>query len=265
MLQFDGLSRFCNIFHFISTRQGGVSKGAYESFNLGVYCKDAPEAVRVNRQMLCSAIGIPDHRLFAPYQTHEDKIVHIDASFLNLRADEQEKELHGIDALITDQPGLAIAVSTADCVPVLLYAPEKQVVAAIHAGWRSTVKQIVVQTAERLIREFDCDPYTIVAGIGPSICQDRFEVGEEVGDTFSAAGIDLAPIAVRHPGTGKLHIDLWEANRLQLIQAGILPEHIEIAGLCTYTHSDLFFSARRQGLNSGRMLSGIGLHLPAND
>ncbi len=262
MLQFDGLSRCCNISHFITTRHGGTGTGTYTSFNLGAFCKDDPAIVRSNRRLLCSVFGLEDNRLFVPCQTHADNILYIDSSFLSLSADEQEQGLYGKDALITNQPGLVIGVTTADCVPILLYAPDQQVVAAIHAGWRGTVRQIARRTIDLLIRDFHCDPEVMIAGIGPAISQELFEVGEEVGDTFTAAGISLKPIAIRHPETGRLHINLCEANRLQLTEAGILPGHIEIAGMCTCTDADLFFSARRQGIDSGRMLSGIGITNP---
>lgn len=259
MLQFDGLSRFCNISHFVSTRTGGVGKGEYASFNLGEWCGDDPAAVDSNRRKLCASIDASCDRLFVPFQTHGNSAVVIDSSFLAMDKAQKDAALHGVDALITDRSGVIIAVSTADCVPVLLYAPDKEVVAAVHAGWRGTVQQIVIRTIERMSVEFGCNPQLLVAGIGPSISQDAFEVGDEVGDAFRATAIDTDAIFYRHPASGKLHIDLWEANRQQLMQAGLQPERIEVAGICTYNHPELFFSARRQGLQSGRMLSGIGI------
>ncbi len=259
MLQFDGLGRFCNISHFISTRPGGASQGEYASFNLGAWCGDDPEAVQQHRRVLCKLTGMRHDRLLVPFQTHGCKAAVIDASFLSRSQQEQEACLHGIDALITNQPDVTVAVSTADCVPLLLYAPDKGIVAAIHAGWRGTVQQIAGKTVSLIIRDFHCDPHQLIAGIGPSISPEAFEVGEEVGEAFHEAGIDLSEISYRHPQSGKRHINLWEANRLQLLSVGLLPAHIEVAGICTFNHPNLFFSARRQGINSGRMLTGIGI------
>ncbi len=110
-----------------------------------------------------------------------------------------------------------------------------------------------------MIEAYDCDPTQLVAGIGPSISQAAFEVGEEVVKAFQAAGFPMERILVRNTETRKAHIDLWEANRLQLVEAGLLSEHIEIAGICTYTRHEDYFSARRLGVKSGRILTGICL------
>jgi len=248
MLQFSGLSGECNISHFITTRHGGVSQGNYATMNPGEFSGDDPASVRMNRQLLSDAMGISPERIFAPCQVHEAEISCIDA---------QQQEMHGKDALVTDIPGICIAVSTADCVPVLVYAPDKKVVAAIHAGWRGTVKQIVAKTIRCMADRYSCDPALMMAGIAPSISKEAFEVGEEVVDAFRETRVDMNRIMERNAQTGKAHIDLWEANRIQLLQSGLLPERIEVSGICTYQHHEDFFSARRVGIKSGRILSGI--------
>lgn len=248
-----------NLVHFSTTRYGGIGKGSYASLNLGEYCGDEPEAVQWNRKQLCQALSIPDVGLYVANQVHGSEIAFLDEMFFSLPEENRIKSLYGVDALITRMPGVCVAVATADCVPVILYAPDKKVVAAVHAGWRGTVSQIAGKVALRLINEFQCCPAEILAGIGPSICKERFEVGEEVADSFRTAGFDMNRILSRNAETNKPHIDLWEANRLQLLNAGVLPGNIEIAGLCTYTRSEDFFSARRQGINCGRMLTGISL------
>lgn len=257
MLQFSGLSEESNISHFITTRHGGVSLDNYASMNPGEYSGDDPASVRMNRRLLSDAIGISPERIFAPYQIHEAEIGCIDARFLSLSAAQQKEEMHGKDALVTDVPEICIAVSTADCVPVLVYAPDKKVVAAIHAGWRGTVKQIVAKTVDYMIARYDCDVSRMMAGIAPSISKEAFEVGDEVADAFRATGIDMSRIMERNAQTGKAHIDLWEANRIQLLQAGLPAQHIEVSGICTWQHHEDFFSARRLGIKSGRILSGI--------
>lgn len=257
MLQFPGLNGDCNISHFITTRHGGVSKGNYASFNPGEFSGDDTEAVRLNRELLSAAIGIPPENIYAPYQIHEAGIFAIEEPFLDFSLEEQRRCLNGIDAVVTDVAGICIAVSTADCVPVLLYAPDKKVVAAVHAGWRGTVKQIVLKTIRFIANKYAVDPIHIKAGIGPSISREAFEVGEEVVRAFVEAGVSLSDSMVRNERTGKAHIDLWEVNRVQLLQAGLLPENIEIAGICTYAEHKDFFSARRLGIKSGRIMSGI--------
>ena len=190
MLQFPALSEDCNISHFVTTRQGGVSKGAYASFNPGEYSGDNPEAVRTNRKLLSDAIGIPTERIFAPFQVHGAEIRSIEPSFLSLPLEEQQLYMHGVDALVTDVPEVCIAVSTADCVPVLLYAPDVKAVAAVHAGWRGTVLRIAGKTVRILMDEYGADPRLMKAGIAPSIGPEAFEVGEEVVDAFREAGFE---------------------------------------------------------------------------
>lgn len=263
MLQFPILSGDCNISHFVTTRDGGISQGKYASFNPGAYSGDDLDSVRMNRKLLSDAIGIPAECIFAPFQVHGCEVRSLFNSFLSLSLEEQEKQLHGVDALVTDVPGLCVAVTTADCVPVLVYAPDKKVVAAIHAGWRGTVQKIVSLTVGLIAEQYGANPSLMLAGIAPSIGQDAFEVGEEVVDAFHEAGSDLTQIMKRNAQTGKAHIDLWEANRQQLLAAGLQSAHIEVSGICTYTHHDKFFSARHLGINSGRVLSGI--FLKSND
>lgn len=260
MLQFEGLAGDCNIFHFITTRHGGISKDNYASFNLGAYCGDDPQAVLENRKRLCQALGITPSHLFVPHQTHGTDICIIDESFLSQNAEAQANALTGKDALVAIVPGLCIAVTTADCVPLLLYSPEKQVIAAVHAGWRGTVNNIAIKTAETMIRSFAVNPTDIRVGIAPCIGQEAFEVGQEVVDAISESGIDISSVCYLNKQTGKPHIDLVEVNRLQLIKAGILPEHIELSHICTYTEVNDFYSARQLSINSGRFLTGIMLN-----
>lgn len=257
LLQFNRLSENKAITHFITTRHGGISSGQYASFNVGEYCGDNPSAVIRNREILCNQLGIPASLLYVPLQVHGDTACVIDTTFLQLPSDEQKKQLEGIDALITSEPNICIGVTTADCVPILLYATDKKVVAAIHAGWRGTARQIVTKTIHRMIDLYGCNPKQILAGIGPSISVEAYEVGEEVVQAFIDAGLPTESIVKRNTVSGKSHLDLWKANQQQLMDAGVIMENIETAGICTYTHTDDFFSARRLGIKSGRMISCI--------
>lgn len=248
ILQFSIFKEYSNIVHFTTTRCGGVSAGNYSSLNLGEYCGDDPVAVRRNRGRLCAALGILPENLYVPHQVHGDE-AGLCESRVTLAGE--------MDVLITGETGICIAVSTADCVPVLLYAPDRKMIVAIHAGWRGTVRHIVTKTLLRMIEEWDCDPRCMLAGIGPSIGIEVFEVGEEVYKAFATAGMDMRAISKRNKITGKAFIDLKEANRRQLLDAGLIESHIEVSDICTYTRQDDFFSARRLGINSGRMLTGI--------
>jgi len=162
--------------------------------------------------------------------------------------------------LITNQPGLFVCVQTADCVPVLLYDPQKKVVSAIHAGWKGTVSKIVLKTVQKMTDQFGCQPSDIIAGIGPSIHIHAYEVGPEVVEmvknNFSNSSALLKPSL----NAGRAYLDLWEANQTALMEAGIPEENIEVMGLCSFEHADLFYSARRDGADTGRMVSGIRIN-----
>lgn len=245
---------------FSTTRQGGVSVGAYASFNANLYCGDDVQHVQQNRELLCQFLGLPFSHLLMPHQTHHDKVCKIDESFLSLSQSEREQRLDGIDALMTDLPDVCVSVSTADCIPVLLYDDVHHAVAAVHAGWRGTVSSIVRKTVERMKEVYHTDVNDVKAVIGPGISLDAFEVGDEVYDAFQSAGFPMMQIAKRYvlsEEKTKWHIDLWEANRWELLQSGVPFSHIHLSGICTYSHNDRFFSARRAGIHSGRILNGI--------
>ena len=259
ILQFESLQPFCDILTFSTTRNGGCSSGAYGSFNLSYFSGDAPENVTQNRMKLCDLLQINSRQLFVPCQTHGTDIAVLDEPFLQLDTEQQQAQLYGKDALITDCRQIAIAVTTADCVPIILYAADKRVGAAIHAGWRGTCDKIVQRTIDRMIDRYSCNPQLIHAVIAPSISQESFEVGEDVYEAFLQNGFDMTAIARKNPGSGKYHIDLWEANRMVLVEAGVPGSQIEVAGICTRQNGSRFFSARAEGINSGRMLTGIVL------
>lgn len=240
---------------FSTTREGGVGTETYAGFNITHYCGDNPEAVVQNRAFLCAELAISDNRLLLPHQTHGCEVLCIDETFLALSPGEQTALLYGKDAVVTDISRLCIGVSTADCVPVLLCDAVRGVVAAVHAGWRGTVARIVEKALQTMQQRYGCSPDDVQAVVGPSISLDAFEVGDEVYDAFCGAGF-LPELVARRFG-GRWHIDLWEANRLQLVACGVRDDSIAVCGICTYSRCDEFFSARRLGINSGRIFNGI--------
>ena len=239
----------------------GEGTGNYEGFNITFYCGDTDKHVSECRKRLCLELGINDSRLLLPRQIHSDKICIIDEQFMQKPKEEQEKMLYGIDAIVTNLRGTCIGVSTADCIPLLLHDSKKGIIAAIHAGWRGTVSRIAEKTIKAMTEYYGCSPYDIRAIIGPGISLDSFEVGDEVYEEFRCAGFDCRRIARRYPTDNgkKWHIDLWEANRMQLLLCGIDENSIHSAAVCTYKEHDRFFSARRLGIKSGRIFNGIML------
>ena len=244
---------------FSTKRKGGVSSGAYANFNITHYCGDDLSCVAYNRKQLCHILNISDDRLILPRQTHGAEVLCIDNAFFALSKEEQENVLYGIDAVITSVPECCIGVSTADCVPILLYDPVKHVVAAVHAGWRGTVARVVEKALNAMSQHYGTQCSNIHAVIAPSISLTAFEVGDEVYETFNTANFSMECIACKYGE--KWHIDLWEANRLQLIATGVQEQNILLSRICTYNNCNDFFSARRLGINSGRIFNGIMIEL----
>ena len=249
---------------FSTTRHGGISQGAYASFNVNGYCGDQQEHVSANRLQLCRQLGIELTRLVIPHQTHQTHVCVVDESFFGLPEEQRQMRLEGIDAVLTNQPHTCIGVSTADCIPILLYDPVHHAAAAIHAGWRGTVARIGQVGVKAMASVYGSEPAQLKAVIGPGIGPDSFEVGDEVWQAFRDARFSMKAISRRYPpmageGADKWHIDLWECNRLQLIDAGIPAASIHLAAIDTWQQSSDFFSARRLGIHSGRIFTGIVL------
>lgn len=255
-----GLNRSCpGIFCFTTTRHGGVSTGSYASMNCTPYTGDDPGCVERNRERLLAALPQQPAALVIPYQTHGTRVLSIDGTFLSADAGQRHALLQGVDALTTDRPGVCLCISTADCIPILLYDRCHRAVAAIHAGWRGTVAGIVTHTLQQMCDLYGTAPGDLVAVIGPGISRSAFEVGGEVADAFARAGFPMQDIADYDSATGKYHIDLPRANQFLLASFGIPEPCVEMCGICTYTRHAEFFSARRLGIRSGRLLTGIML------
>lgn len=239
----------------------GKGSDNYAEFNITPYCGDFPEHVAKCRKELCDVLGIEDECLILPRQTHGNNVICIEKEFTELTKEQQTKTLYGVDAIITSLSHTCIGVSTADCIPILLYDSKKGVIAAVHAGWRGTVAKIIKECISEMYDRYKCIGTDIKAIIAPGICLDSFEVGEEVYNNFADAGFPMKEIAKKYPAEQgeKWHIDLWESNRQQLIECGVKSENIIISGICTYKNHSDFFSARRLGINSGRIFNGIML------
>lgn len=243
---------------FSTTRHGGISKGNYGGLNINPYCGDEPDAIAENRRRLCSLLNIADDHLLMPHQVHGTKNLMVTQKVMQ----GANGVFESFDSISTNIRNVCVGVSTADCIPILLYDMERHVVAAVHAGWRGTVQSIVALTIQTMQKNYSTQPRNIVAAIGPGISLKNFEVGQEVYDNFESTGFDMSLIARKFPcGTGtnteKWHIDLPLCNQMQLEKVGVLPENIIQCSICTYDHCEDFFSARRLGLASGRIYSGI--------
>ncbi len=260
--------------HGFSTRVGGFSK-VYggKALNLGFTRDDERDAVVRNRARFLELIGARGWPLVTAKQVHSDLVLRIDAA---------PTQPVTSDALVTDAPGLVLAVKTADCVPVLLADVKKKAVAAIHAGWRGMMKRIIEKTVGALRREYGTDPKNIRAAIGPSIAACCYSVGDEVRDQFDSQFAYAAELfhevmehdelrerypllfltaraPGHHPLGRKLHLDLAAAAQRQLLDAGVPNKHISATGKCTSCHNDLLFSHRKEKGITGRQVGAIGI------
>jgi YfiH family protein len=276
--QAENLRQLPFLLHGFSTRKGGVSE-AYggESLNLGITQEDSRENVSENRRIFLRAINAIKGRdtlpLVTARQIHSAVIHHI--------TDVPKEPLTG-DGLITNLPGVVLSVRTADCIPVLLADRKRKAIGAFHAGWRGTLARIVEKGVGEMQAKFGSLPKDIVAAIGPGIHRCCFEVGEEFRDKFAAQfeyadhlfdevfdsnalhiKYPLLFLNQRAPGHGapamKPHLDLIEANRRQLLDAGVSEKNIWISDLCTSCRTDLLFSHRAERGDTGRMMAAIAI------
>ena len=259
-----------DILAFTTTRQGGVSEGNYQAFNINEYCGDNPAHTAQNRHLLALAIDealkqapfdapscyhFDETRIVMPHQVHGTEVKRIDESYFSLTANDRKAAVEGVDALITNTPGTLIGVSTADCIPLIFIDKTHHAIGVAHAGWRGTVARIAQKTIAAMSQAYNTNAAELHAIIGPGISQGAFEVGDEVYEAFAQARFDMKVIAQRMGSNHKWHIDLWAANRLQMTEAGLSDAAIHCAQLCTWTHADRLFSARRLGIQSGRLFT----------
>jgi YfiH family protein len=205
--------------------------------------------IRENRRRLAMAMGIEDNDLRFPSQVHKTRIV-------NVTRQTPKEDLMETDALITNEKGICIAVMSADCVPILLFDKQNHVVAAVHSGWRGTVAKILELTLKEMKRVYGTSGKHVVAAIGPSVSQDSYEVGVEVVEAVVNAFGTSHDLMLLQPNE-KAKLDLWKANKVQLLDFGVDPACIEISDLCTIKNNSNFFSARKG--DAGRFAAGIML------
>jgi polyphenol oxidase len=287
------LSQLPWLLHAFSTRQGGASIAPCAGLNLGFTASDQRERVEENRRRFAAEIGAKDFELASARQVHSSH------SFVVMRdsAGHAAYELPGVegsvspvdnspagDGLMTAEPGVLLSIRIADCLPVLLVDPQQRAVAAVHAGWRGALARIIEKGVGDMRRAFGSDPQKLIAAVGPSIRACCFEVGEEVVEAFHGSFAEAdsffqklpsRPEAAtdRHsilflsaypPGHAPEHVpaarfDLTAVARHELETAGVKPASIHVADYCTACRTDLFFSHRREGAETGRQAAAIGI------
>lgn len=250
--RFTSLEGFPGISHFISTRNPDEKM----AFNICMWSAAEIQTVIENRKLLANELQIPLSAFVFQQQMHTSKVTHVGVHERGSGVHESHSALEDNDGMVTNEKGVCIVVIGGDCVPLLFFDPVKEVVGAAHSGWRGTAQRIAEKTVQAMTETHGCNPADILVGIGPSISQKNYEVDEMVLEAFKKSYSKVNEFFNPGLSTGKYYLDLWKANQIQLIDAGILPHNIEIAGICTYDNTD-FFSARRG--DSGRFGCGIML------
>lgn len=237
---FDGL----DLDVLVTTRNGGVSRGAYQSLNLGLHVGDDDEAVLENRRRAAAALGAGLGDMVFCNQAHDRNVHVVTVSDRGRGSQSLDDAIAATDALVTTEPGIVLVVMVADCVPVVLYDPAAHVLACAHAGWRGTVAR-ASEEAVIAMRRLGSRPEDIVAGVGPAIAPDRYQVGEDVLEAARKCFGDNWAEVIRPDGAGKWLFDLWTANQIVLREAGVRDENVHVAALGTgASGQDLFFSDR---------------------
>jgi polyphenol oxidase len=229
---------------FVTTRHGGVSSGPYASLNLGLHVEDDDRHVLANRATVAAALNSRLGDMVFCEQSHRRNVRVVTENDRGRGATGQQDAIPQTDALITDVPGIVLVVMVADCVPLVLFEPGRRLLGVVHAGWAGTVRGITTATVERM-QELGADPARIVAGIGPAIHPSRYQVGRDVVDLATAAFGAKAGAVVTPDGHDRWLFDLWTANVMHLIAAGVEPHRIARADQDTGPDTP-FFSHRAE-------------------
>ena len=247
------------VYHGMSTRMGGVSQGHLGTMTLSFTRGAREENVRENFRRMGRALGFFVDSLVLSDQTHTTNV--------RLVTEEDRGKGYGkprdytdVDGLITDVPGLTLATFYADCVPLFFVDPVHRAVGLSHSGWKGTVGRMGAVTLERMREAFGTRPQDVQAAIGPSICQDCYQVSQDVGEAFAREfASHLDDRLLRPDGEGKYRLNLWRANELVLLEAGVLPEHLAFPSVCTCCNPDYLFSHRASQGKRGNLGAFLGI------
>ena len=247
------------ISHAFSTRLGGVSKGDFATMNFSFTRGDDRDDVLENYRRMAAALGVDRERMVLTWQTHTTNVRRV------TEEDEgkgivRDRDYRDVDGLITDIPGITLVTFFADCVPLYFLDPVHKAIGLSHSGWRGTVKRMGQVTVDAMKEAFGTRPEDIIACIGPSICGDCYEVGEEVADEFADAFHEkYHDVILLKKQNGKYQLDLGKANEIVLKEAGIKGDNLAVTNICTYCNPQLLFSHRRTAERRGNLCAFLSL------
>lgn len=259
-LTFPELDKSGMVTHLFSTRFGGVSEGCLSSMNLSYTRGDKKENVDENFRRIADVMGRDVSQIVLTYQTHTTNVRYVGREDGG-KGILKERDYTDVDGFVTDQPGITLGAFFADCVPLYFVDPVRKAIGLCHSGWRGTVGMIGKEVVLKMQTLFGCDPDDILAAVGPSICQNCYEVSEDVAGQFTETfGLRENDPMLLPRGGGKYLLDLWEANRRVLLRAGIREDHISAAQICTCCHPDILFSHRASQGKRGNLGAFLSLN-----
>ena len=243
LLYFPILENTGIVEHCFTTRAGGVSEGIFDSLNLSFTRGDDESAVMENYDRLAAALDTRKEQFVCTDQTHTTNVIRVGKEDCGYGVTRQ-KPYTDVDGLVTDEPGVVLSTFFADCVPLYFVDTVNRAIGLSHSGWRGTVGRMGQRTLEKMATEFGTNPKDVVAAIGPSICQDCYEVSEDVAKEFIKEFRGHADEILINKGNGKYQLDLWKTNEIVLIEAGVKKENIAVTNICTCCNPDVLFSHR---------------------
>ena len=257
---FEALEKYEGLINGFSTRIGGVSEGPYASMNLSFSREpDNKEGVLENYKRMAEALGVKEDSFVLSYQEHSTNVRVVGKSDMG-KGVSVERDYRNIDGLITNERGITLGAFFADCIPLYFYDRKKQVIGLAHSGWRGTCKKMGAVMIDEMTKNFGTDAKDVIACIGPGICQDCYQVSEDVYEEFSKNfnREDIESI-FREDGKDHFRLSLWKANETVLKEAGVLPENIFTSNICTACNPDLLYSHRIMGDVRGNMAAFLAL------
>lgn len=243
LLKFQLLEETGIVKHCFTTRQGGVSEGIFSQLNVSFTRGDRQEDVRENYRRIAAAMQVDESRMVCSDQTHTTNVRVVTQEDYG-KGLLRERDYTDVDGLITDIPGVTLVTYFADCVPLYFVDPKHRAIGLSHSGWRGTVSRMGQATLDAMCRSYGTEPEDVICAIGPSICQDCYEVSADVAETFLKEFPGHEADILEKKSEEKYQLDLWEANRIVLLDAGILPEHLAVTDICTCCNPTLLFSHR---------------------
>jgi polyphenol oxidase len=260
LLSYQLFAAHPNVGNVVSTRLGGVSAPPYHQLNLSLSTQDDHDAVLENRRRLCAAVDVALESLTIGKLIQGTHIATVSEDIRGCGSLDRATALPGTDGLITNVPNTPLAVLVADCTVVSYFDPVRQVIALAHAGWRGTAGGIVPKMVRTMQEQFGCRPQDILVGMSPNIGKDHFQVRDDVLKAFQAFFRDQTEHFFTLQEDGSYLLDLNAALVQQLKDSGIQEEHVEVAGICTYEHTNLFYSHRKENGRTGRFAGLIVLY-----